>query len=306
MYSVMLKDGFSNARANARLRIESTLDLNRLFRAIDADPAIVGAGVVYIDNQFNVVTLRDFQPICSVTVKRVILREAPRHMAPQQFAQELETNPRESKIVFEAIGMALSCAGAFIAWNMLGAAGSVMTPFSAGASTVVAYIGYAAAGATAAQCYVAIHRTIFELGKPEWNDALDSNEWYQNASMVLDTVSLIGAATTATTTIRSVSAIKAATGKGVRDVLKGLTRQDRVKLTNELLRLQDPRLSPQLLRLKKVSGELPKRFTPAQFRHGTLLQIKDSFGAGLAVVGSGVSGSLSAVAVGLYSEVTDG
>lgn len=285
MYSVMLKDGFSNARANARLRIESTLDLNRLFRAIDADPAIVGAGVVYIDNQFNVVTLRDFQPICSVTVKRVILREAPRHMAPQQFAQELETNPRESKIVFEAIGMALSCAGA---------------------STVVAYIGYAAAGATAAQCYVAIHRTIFELGKPEWNDALDSNEWYQNASMVLDTVSLIGAATTATTTIRSVSAIKAATGKGVRDVLKGLTRQDRVKLTNELLRLQDPRLSPQLLRLKKVSGELPKRFTPAQFRHGTLLQIKDSFGAGLAVVGSGVSGSLSAVAVGLYSEVTDG
>ncbi len=36
MYSVMLKDGFSNARANARLRIENTLDLNRLFLALDA------------------------------------------------------------------------------------------------------------------------------------------------------------------------------------------------------------------------------------------------------------------------------
>lgn len=59
MSSIQLRDGFSVARSNARDRIESAIDLKQLFRAIDADPAIVGAGVVYIDSDFNVVTLRE-------------------------------------------------------------------------------------------------------------------------------------------------------------------------------------------------------------------------------------------------------
>ena len=304
MYSVMLKDGFSTARANARLRIESLLDLPRLLRAIDADPAIVGAGVVYIAHQFNVVTLRDFQPICSITVKRVILREAPRHMAAQQFAQELESNPRQSQIVFEAMGMALSCAGAVIAWSLIGAS-TVMAPLSGGASLVVTYVGHAAAIATSMQCANSVVRTTFEATKPEWNDWADSQFWYQDASIALDALSLLGGAATATTTIRMVHTTKSATGKSMRDVLRGLTRQERVKLTNELLSIRDPRLTTKLLKLRKMSGELPRRYTSEQLRNATLLQIKDCIGAGLAVTGSAWSGNINALAVGVYSEFAD-
>lgn len=60
----------------ARKRIESQINLPRLFAAIDADPGIAGAGVVYIDSEYNVVTLREFKPICSIAPKRIILREA--------------------------------------------------------------------------------------------------------------------------------------------------------------------------------------------------------------------------------------
>jgi hypothetical protein len=60
MSGLSLRDGFSVARRQARDRIESAMDLNKLFRVIDADPAIVGAGVVFIDSYFNVVMLREF------------------------------------------------------------------------------------------------------------------------------------------------------------------------------------------------------------------------------------------------------
>lgn len=103
MGGLSLRDGFSVARSQARDRIENAIDLRQLLRVIDADPAVVGAGVVYIDSDFNVVTLREFQPICSVAVKRVILREAPRDMGAQEFVRELGTNPRESQMVNHAV-----------------------------------------------------------------------------------------------------------------------------------------------------------------------------------------------------------
>ncbi len=73
---------YSPSQFMARQRIESQINLPRLFAAIDADPGIVGAGVVYIDAEFNVVTLREFKPICSIRPKRIIFaRGAEVHCA---------------------------------------------------------------------------------------------------------------------------------------------------------------------------------------------------------------------------------
>ncbi|WNW13137.1 NAD synthetase [Pseudomonas sp. DTU_2021_1001937_2_SI_NGA_ILE_001] len=305
MHSVLLKDGFSVAKTNARLRIESTLDLLRLFRIIDSDPAIVGAGVIYIDSELNIVTLRDFQALCSVAVKHVVLRESPRYMAPQEFARTLEVNPRESQIAFEVFGMTLSCAGAVIAWQVIGAGGAGLVPFTAGASTVVAYVGYAAAAATAMQCVNGIARVSMEIFNPDLKDWLDSNDWYQEVSIILDAISLLGVAVTAMATVKLVVVIRSSTGKSLLEALKGLTRQERAKLTQELLRIQDPRLTTKLLKLKRLAGELPRRVSALQLRRDILNQISDLFGAGLALTGSSTAGSLRALAIGVYSEVTD-
>ncbi len=74
---------FNRSQFMARQRIESQINLPRLFAAIDADPGIVGAGVVYIDADFNVITLREFKPICSIKPRaHHLARGAEVHLRP--------------------------------------------------------------------------------------------------------------------------------------------------------------------------------------------------------------------------------
>lgn len=70
MTSSPLRDGFPSAHRTTRQHIESSIDLHRLFFAIDADPVLIGAGVVFIDAELNVLLLREFQPMCSVQPKK--------------------------------------------------------------------------------------------------------------------------------------------------------------------------------------------------------------------------------------------
>ena len=288
----------------ARQRIESQINLPRLFAAIDADPGIVGAGVVYIDADFNVITLREFKPICSIQPKRIILREAQKYVAPTQFAQHVTSNPRESRLIGEAVNTGISCLGAVISWAAI-ASGTLLVPFSAGASSVVVVIGYAAAGASSLQCINGLARTTLEVAKPEVNDWLDSEGWYQNASIVLDAASLVGVGASTLTTVKLVKVAKASTGKSLREVLRGLNRQERARLTKELLSINDPKLTSKLLKLKQASGELTKRFTPTQLKHGTTTQIKDALSAVVGFGGSAYSGNVNTIAIGLYEEVKE-
>lgn len=303
MSNPLLNIGMDSNRSQfmARQRIESQINLPRLFAAIDADPAIVGAGVVYIDAEFNVVTLREFQPICSIAPKRLILREAQKYIAPTQFAQQVQDNPRESRLVGEAVNTTLSCAGAVIGWIVV-LSGSVAVPFSAGASSVVVALGYTAAAASSVQCFASGYRTVNEIRNPARNDQLDSEEWYQYTMIALDAASLVGVGSSALATVKLVRLNKAATGKSVREVLRGLNRQERAKLTKELLSINDPRLTSKMIKLKQLSGELPKRFTPTEVKHATVTQIKDALGAAIGFTGSAVSGNVRTIAVGLYEE----
>ncbi|CAH0212480.1 NAD synthetase [Pseudomonas carnis] len=303
MGSSLFNIGMDSNRSQfmARQRIESLINLPRLFAAIDADPAIVGAGVVYIDADFNVVTLREFQPICSIAPKRLILREAQKYIAPTQFAQQVQDNPRESRLVGEAVNTTLSCAGAVIGWIVV-LSGSVAVPFSAGASSVVVALGYTAAAASSVQCFASGYRTVNEIRNPARNDQLDSEEWYQYTMIALDAASLVGVGSSALATVKLVRLNKASTGKSVREVLRGLNRQERAKLTKELLSINDPRLTSKMIKLKQLSGDLPKRFTPTEVKHATVTQIKDALGAAIGFTGSAVSGNVRTIAIGLYEE----
>jgi hypothetical protein len=305
MNGLSLRDGFSVARSQARDRIESAVDLRKLFRVIDSDPAIVGAGVVFIDSDFNVVTLREFQPICSVAVKRVILREPPRHLGAHEFARLLETQPRESELASEAAGMVVACVGAIISWAVIGTTGMVLIPFSAGATTVVAYIGLAAALATTAQCFNGAYRTRLEAHDPFYKDELDSRAWYEATQYALDAISLVGVAVTAGVTFKLIGVAKASTGRSTRQVLGTLNRLERKNLTRELLLIKDPRITPKLLKLRQVAGDLPKRFTPVQIKQSTHIQIADCLSTIPDITGSIMSGILRAVGIGIYQAMTD-
>lgn len=292
MYSVLLRDGFSVSRTHARLRIESALDLHRLFRLIDSDPATVGAGVVYIDSDLNIVTLRDFQPVCSIVVKNLILREPPRHKAAQEFARELQEDSHESRFIIELLSAGLACTGAILSWSAIVGSGMAI-PFSGGASAAITVIAYSAAIAGSVQCIGGIGRVVTALNDLQALHDLDAQKWYQNTAMILDGISLMGAGAATLVTARYVLAAKAATGKSVVAVLHGLSRQERARLTAELLKLRKP------------DPVFPKRYANTVIRQQAIVQIKEMLSAAAAVTGSSISGNINFIAIGIYEEFKD-
>lgn len=298
MTDLLVNSLANSSQFMARQRIQARINLPQLFAAIDADPRIVGAGVVYIDAEFNVITLREFQPICSIRPKRVILREIKKYQTPDQYTQQLQTNPRESKVVKEAVNTTLSCAGAVIGWFVV-FSGTIAAPFSAGTSLVLTYVGGAAATASSIQCGIGLMRTVREVTNPAANDALDSNQWYQNASLVLDGVSLLGVGASGLTTLKYLQVHKASTGRSWLELTKSLSRQQRKSLTDELLSIKHPTLTAKQLKLEQAAGNLTKRYTPTEISHATKTLMRDSLGATFGFAGSG---TVQSIAVGLYEE----
>lgn len=304
MTSSVLKDGFPSAHLTTRQWIESSIDLRKLFAAIDADPAIVGAGVVYLDAQMRAIVLREFRPICSIAPKKVILREAPSYVGQVEFARRLANEPRESQVAFEAVNAGLACTSAVVSWLVI-AGGFGLSPFTFGGSGVAAAISVVGASASSVQCIMGFQRTRYEYVDPARNDELDSNEWYQAVTIGLDAASLLSIGNTAMSTIRFVNMLKKATGKNTHQVLKGLNRQERVKLTKELLSINHPDMTRKMVKLKQMAGEMPRRHTSAEVRRGTIMQMLDAVGAVSGVAGSVRSGNIRIIAVGLYEEISE-
>ncbi|MCR4540358.1 NAD synthetase [Pseudomonas sp. 18.1.10] len=304
MTSSVLKDGLPSAHLTTRQWVESSIDLRKLFAAIDADPAIVGAGVVYLDAQLRVIVLREFQPICSIAPKKVILREAPSYVGRVEFARRLANEPLEADVTFEAVNAGFACTSALISWLLI-AGGSVLSPFTFGATGVAAAISVVGATASTLQCAMGIRRTRNESVDPALNDELDREEWYQAMTLGLDAASLLGVGNTAMSTIRMVNTLKKVTGRNTHQVLKGLNRQERVRLTKEMLSINHPDMTRRMLKLKQMAGEIPKRFTSADVRNGTMMQMLDALGAGTGIAGSVRSGNIRILAIGLYEEISE-
>ncbi len=304
MTSSVLKDGFPSAHLTTRQRVESSIDLRKLFAAIDADPAIVGAGVVYLDAELRAVVLREFQPICSVAPKKVILREAPSYVGRVEFARRLANEPRESRVAFEAVNAGFACTSAVISWLVI-AGGFALTPFTFGGSGVAAAISVVGASASTIQCWIGTRRANNERNDPALNDAMDSDEWHQALMAGLDAASLLSAGAAMMSTVRMINTLQKVTGKSTHQVLKGLNRQERGKLTRELLSINHPEMTRKMIKLKQLAGEIPKRYTSVEVRSVTLLQMIDAVGALFSVAGSVRSGNIRIIAIGLYEEIAE-
>ncbi|MCP3748982.1 NAD synthetase [Pseudomonas sp. SBB6] len=293
--------GASPSQYFARQRIESLVNVPRLFAAIDADPGIVGAGVVYIDADYNVVTLREFRPICSVLTKRVVLREVKRYLAPAQYLEQLSSDPREPRVFERLLGTAATCVSTYISWRVL-YSGSIAVAFGGPVGMAIGAVSITALWAGAGLCFVAGGRTAIEVVNPEWNDFLDDLVAMRVVESLLETVSLMGAATASMNIVKFLQIRKAATGRGWFDLFRGLSRQQRKRLTAELLSIKHPSLTAKQIKLQQRLGTLPKQFTPAEIQHSTITLIKDALGV---VLGVGSSSSVQTIAFGLYEEVEE-
>lgn len=288
-----------------KVRLNHEINQERLFKGIDKIPGLAGAGVMYIDSSFTVVELRSYSG-SSLTRPKIILREQPKNMNQQEFAGHLknsQSSARESRLVGEVAGTVLSCSAAVLGWIVVfGSAAAI--PISGGTSSAVTYLAVAASTASSLQCINGGVRTYNESVNPELNDLYDSKEWYQNVTMALDVVSLAGAAAAGAATLKAVKLLKANTNKTTEALLKGLSSSERKRLTQDIIRLNHPGVSNQVLKRMVRSGQFPKRYSGVQITQALRLQLKDTIGASFSFGGSALSGTVNSLAIGIYEELS--
>jgi len=281
-------------------RLDISLDKQRLFSAIDADPALSGAGVVYVDSRLNVITLREFEPVCRIKPIKVVIREPLQALSDQQFIATSK-DPRESKMVMEAISTGLACAGmAFSIIAIFTSAAAV--PVTGGTSSAMTYVAYTAALATGAQCINGAARVTMEAVAPSRLDALDSEEWYSTVMTALDVISLAGVAVSGYQMIKYVKVLNSE-GQSVRTVLQGLNRSERKRLTEEIIRQNRPGVSNKMRKMLQAQGVYPVRYAADRLQRTTVSQIYDSFAALLAFTGSAGSGVVRQLSINVYEEL---
>lgn len=184
-------------------------------------------------------------------------------------------------------------------------------PFSGGTSTALTVLAYSATLASGAQCANGGYRTykLYTSGT-EQLDWLDSQEWYVYSGLALDTISVAGGVGASYTSIKTVMTLrKAAPHKSIFNILNGLQRQERKRLTEELIRLQNPGISNKALKEMIRTGMVPKRFKQTQITASMRSQVIDLLGAGASLIGSGLSGIInktgSKVSIFLFESLED-
>lgn len=294
-----------------RQRIEASLNIKKFCDSIDKIPGTNGARVLYLDAHLNSVILRDFVPFCQSHPPTVILREKPKSISTQEFAAKLKSDERESKIVGESIALVTNCSAAVISWLVV-AGSSATIPISNVGGVAVAYIGYTAAIASGGQCINSIARVALEVASPNQKDWLDSQEWYSAAENALDVLSLLGAGASSLTITKSLGQLSKSTGKSARQVLEGLTRHERKRLTQDIIKLNHPGISKKAMKTLIAAGKYPTRYSQQQINSTVRHQFKEALSASITVGGSlngGVLGDgargLGDIAIGIYEQTIE-
>lgn len=293
--------------AIAEERVRSFLKIDILGRGIDKvvtpGNTLEGAGIVFIDANYNIMKLREFSAHCRRSPIYFVLKEPEIPKNELMYAAELSVRERESKLVLEASSTLVACTAAALSWIVVLGSGAA-APISGGTSTAVSYLAAGAALTSGAQCVNGLFRISMEVMNPQRLDSLDSEAWYTHTSNALEVISLAGASAAAFSAIRAAQTLKVSTGKSYRQALSGLNRQERKRLTEEIIRRNHPGVSNQVLKAMVRSGGYPTRYTVQEISYTLRDQIKSAVAASLSFYGSVTAGAIRSLAVGIY-EVLD-
>ena len=267
------------------MRLPTDFDKTLFLAELDKSPELKGIRVVFISEGHTQV-VREGPPYCTGNQKAIIIRRGIEQTAlqvPQAAAS------RDGKVLNEVLGTGLSCGAAFLSWVVV--AGSTgAAPITGGGSTFLTYLGIGAGVASTAQCFNGLGRVATEMYNPEALDIFDRQSWYQNTMLAVDAVSVLGAATAGAATLKLVLQLRASTGQSIQAILKGLSRQQRKSLAEDLIRSHNPSISNKKLKLLVSQGIYPKRIPRGHVPEELKRQLLDAAGAAMSFTGSAMSG----------------
>jgi hypothetical protein len=266
-------------------RLPSDIDFGKFLEIIDRNAELRGMRVVFYDGQ-ELHVVREGPPMCAVGLKTVVIKP---DLGENTVQSPAAAQMRESRLYSELLGAGLGCAGAVVGWVVVGGSAGA-APITGGASTFITYLAVGAATASSLACGNSLARVAGELYAPEAVDLFDSNGWYTSTVAALDAVSLLGVGASTAATIKMALAVRATTGKSMLEVLKGLSRQQRKRLAEEVVRAENPSISNSALKALVRAGKYPKRFSGLAVNQAIRNQLKDALGAALSFSGSAASG----------------
>lgn len=192
----------------------------------------------------------------------------------------------------EITSTAISC-GAMVLTGMLAISAGAAVPFTAGMSGYVAAIITAGTIATVAQCVNGIAR--ISLIASEHDDVvkwLDSESWYVATMTALDIVSLAGAGAGLKSTVETYTLMKKATSTNAINWLKGLSRAEKRRITEAIIRNQNPGISQSGIKAAIRAGIYPKRYPSEALQHSLRRELAVAFTNMTAYGGSAGTGTI--------------
>jgi hypothetical protein len=293
----------SNPEANmpgydfARFIGSAATDFNfeALGAAMDCTRDFAQAGIIYADGsqRYLVRPSKRHPNGQSGVVTHVIVTKPPAQGSKTSVGKSLTDAVSATSLGPEIASTVLSC-GAMIITAGVMATASAAVPLTAGASGALVALGYAGAAATGLQCINGLYR-LYDLVENGGEDVawLDSQGWYNATSTALDVVSLASAGGALKEALTTWRAMKSVSSVNASKWLQAYPRQDRKRLTELIIRAQNPGISNKEIKALIRAGIYPKRFPIEPVQVELSRQLSNLVTSAAAVAGSGVSGVIA-------------
>jgi hypothetical protein len=264
---------------------QADFDAPTFLRELDRHPELKGSRVVLYDGS-RLTVLREGPVYCEERQRAVVVKVGVLDVALRSAAV---AERHDQRLYGELLNTGLSCSAAVVGWLVV-LTGAGAAPMTGGTSMIVSKIALAGSVASTLQCVNAGVRLYNETHEPEDNDWLDSHAWYTATSDALDVLALAGVAISGAASLQMVRVAQRTTGKSLVAVLKGLSRQERRRLTEEIIRSQNRGISNGRLKAMIRAGIYPSRYTGLQVSEGVRRQLMDALGASISFAGSATGG----------------
>lgn len=271
-------------------------DFKALGAAMNCNREFYQAGIIYADGSQRYLVRPSMRHPNgqSGIITHLIVTKTPSQPSASSAGKALTEAAASTSMGTEIASTVLSC-GAMIITGGIMVAGSAATPLTAGGSSVLVAIGYAGTAATGLQCINGLYR-IYDLVENSGENVawLDSQEWYIATSTSLDAISLVSAGGALKEAVAAWRAMKSVSSLKATEWLKNYPRQDRARLTELIIRAQNPGISNKEMKAAIRAGLYPKRFPAGSVQLELTRQLGQVVTSALALSGSAVSGVIAA------------
>ncbi|MEQ1968331.1 hypothetical protein ABLA30_15220 [Xenorhabdus nematophila] len=269
------------------------IDFQAIADALDCHRDFYGAGIIYSDGLYKRYLVRPSKrrgsPVSS-ELTHIIIFNLETGVAPDV---ELKKTVSEPSLMLEIGSTALSCGGA-IAYLATSAGSGIAVPFTGGSSSILSVLAFSGFMASAAQCFNGTYRiTDLTFGGDEGAERvawLDSQGWYTTTSTILDITSLASGTAALKESYQTYKIMRATSHRKASEWLKDMPRHEKKRLTEEIIRHNNPGISNQEIKRLMASGQYPKRYPTEQVRKALKNNLINTLSSGGAFAGSGMTG----------------